>query len=415
MGRPEKNTREEDFTSDGQTEPEEPFKRPKNKKQKKKGEDVSRQLDTDMDAPSSQEVKTGVLTSSSPGGKGAAQNQSEAQNEPILNKIAKQDKIINRALVNLSAITGRNDEAMLEIDSILTAISKMKTIALEADQRNHYLRGKLETTEERLKCCSRPSYAAVAAEAPKDETQQAQESRAIVITAKDRGPEEIIHLIKKTVDPVELGIRHTSMRPGRAGVVVTSTDKNSLERLAAHVQGADELVGIEVRQPRGRTFDFKVVGIEQEAAEELANKLIQQNALACTESDLQVKTKYQGRYGITAIITVNGRGYEALRHRSHVNVGWTRCPLYDGIRVMRCTRCPSFTHRTFECTKPGRCAQCSEQGHETGQCRRRPMCLLCRNEGVAEAHWGHSMLSPRCPSYQKKVEDEKQKIISRLN
>lgn len=249
MDDPNRSTREE-LTSDGQTEQQGPFKRPRSKKQKKKAKgEADKQLEIDTDSQYSQEGTTGGTASSSRGRRRAADHQDGAHNESILTRIAKHDKIISTALGNISIITGQNEEATVELDNIITAVSKLKAIALEVDYNHQFLRGKIETTEEQLECGARPSYAAVDAETPKEEEQQkTQKSKAIIISAKDRRPQQIIQLIKKTVDPVGLGIKDTSIRPGKDGVIVASTDASSLEKLANHIQGAQEFQGMEIKQ-----------------------------------------------------------------------------------------------------------------------------------------------------------------------
>ncbi|KAK8781063.1 hypothetical protein V5799_017593 [Amblyomma americanum] len=222
------------------------------------------------------------------------------------------------------------------IDKIINEVCKLKALTMEATHENEFLKGRLAECRAPIQS---PTYAGVTKTI--SEQRQEQETRAIIVTSKERRKEKILEDLKKTMDPMEMDIKDTTMRSGKEGVVIVSTDAPSLEKVAKKIQSDSGLLDLQIHHPKGRRLEMKVVGVDQEMEdEELITRIIFQNNLQCKDKDIEVKAKYKGRYGKTVILTVNKQAYQGLKDKSHVNVGWERCALYDNIFVHKVHQVP---------------------------------------------------------------------------
>ncbi|KAK8779956.1 hypothetical protein V5799_018703 [Amblyomma americanum] len=157
-----------------------------------------------------------------------------------LSKIAVIDKEIFAALVKISTLSGGNEEIGKQVDCIINEVSKLKTLTMKTSHRNKFLMGKLSKESEDKKTSTvSPTYAQ--ALQGNQEPTRPKETKALIISSMTMRQKDIFEVIKNKLDLLTLGIRETSMRPGREGVVVTSTDENSLETLKGHIEGREEL------------------------------------------------------------------------------------------------------------------------------------------------------------------------------
>ena len=88
----------------------------------------------------------------------------------------------------------------------------------------------------------------------------------------------------------------------------------------------------------------------------------------------------------------------------------------DFVSVMRCFNCWGFNHIAKYCGKEERCNRCAGH-HNTKQCKdTKKRCVNCShkietfNDKTIKAD--HEALDKECPSYLKKVEEERRKIQS---
>ncbi|KAK8781305.1 hypothetical protein V5799_017355 [Amblyomma americanum] len=151
----------------------------------------------------------------------------------ILSKIAVIDKEIFTALVKISTLSGGNEEIGKQVDCIINEVSKLKTLTMKTSHSNQFLMGKLsKESEEKKTSTASPTYAQ-ALQGNQEPTTRPKETKALISSTTMR-QKDILEAIKNKFDPLTLGIRETTMRPGREGVVVTSRDQNSLETQGPH-------------------------------------------------------------------------------------------------------------------------------------------------------------------------------------
>lgn len=162
---------------------------------------------------------------------GPRTSEGEEQEESVLTKIGKIGKSITRALLKINTLASGQQGVDHQLDVILNEVSKLKMVTLEANQKCHYLQGKIEEMA-RQNTPNVPTYAQVAtSKTPLQETPARKEEKAIIITSQTERQDQLIRLLKTKVNPMELKIKKACLRPGSEGVIVTSRDEESLNVL----------------------------------------------------------------------------------------------------------------------------------------------------------------------------------------
>ncbi|XP_075531277.1 uncharacterized protein LOC142564241 [Dermacentor variabilis] len=331
----------------------------------------------------------------------------------VLSKLGKAVRAIMKALIKISTISGGNEEVVKQIDSILSERSKMKNIIIEQGQEISYQEGRIKELEKRVEDGKKIENHQPAQEDTQKEA-TTKPSYALVVTSDNMGKKEVETLIKKKIDPLQLGIRDATMKAGREGVILTTTSKEASTKLQKHMQGKVELKNLHIRTPKESRYHIKVIGLEEDMETNgLEKKIIEQNHLQCNPEDMAVKKRWKGRRGDTIVLGLNRRGFAAIKDKNFLNVTWNRCPIFDHIFMPRCTRCAKHGHSSAECQAVRHCVNCGQEGHHQSECENDPYCKVCELEETEEER-DHSMRSWECPVYRAKLETEKRRLLARL-
>lgn len=342
-----------------------------------------------------------------------------------LKKLAKIDKAVMKSLMALVTGTGEQ-EAVL--DRILTEFTRLKSITLEATHEVARLQGVVETYQKERR--EKPTYAEVARQeerligtsAAKDWEEEAREKKekpkvALIVTSETLNTKEIQEIIKKNADPHELGVEDPEMRSGRKGVIITATSKQGLSNLEVLIKTDKELANkLTTTKPKEKLLQVKIVGIQEDISkEDLIKKIIKQNSLKCNPEHLKVNATWRGKQGTTAVIALHKAAWEGIKDRTHLNIGWTRCIIYDNTFVARCTNCARYGHTARWCqAKEVRCIECGGR-HYYEECRScEQECIACTEEGYLSEEARHSMMALDCPTFLKRKKKEKERIIQQL-
>ncbi|KAL1485606.1 hypothetical protein MTO96_031823 [Rhipicephalus appendiculatus] len=84
----------------------------------------------------------------------------------------------------------------------------------------------------------------------------------------------------------------------------------------------------------------------------LPARIMNQNSLEGLPEDIVVKKTWPGRRGKTVILALHRNGIKALGGRAALNIGWSRCPVFDIFFWPRCTRCATHGHIAPDCNDP---------------------------------------------------------------
>ncbi|KAL1477410.1 hypothetical protein MTO96_035758 [Rhipicephalus appendiculatus] len=200
--------------------------------------------------------------------------------EQILRKMSKIDRSFMKALLSLAA-GAEDNEALL--DKLLTEFSKLKSLTLDVTHEVARLQGIITSTQE--KKTEEAAYAAKVTgqnqghepgeEVPDFFDQQEREKGksdtklALIVTSDKLGKDEIRRIIKRRVDPHELGVPEPEMLPGKEGVVVMASWRKAVQRLEDFIEEDEELrAKLTTRQSKGKSLEVKVIGIDEDLGNE---------------------------------------------------------------------------------------------------------------------------------------------------
>ncbi|KAH9366637.1 hypothetical protein HPB48_018556 [Haemaphysalis longicornis] len=182
-------------------------------------------------------------------------------------------------------------------------------------------------------------------------------------------------MIKRNVDPCQLGLRNARLRKTKEGVIASSTSAEGLKRLDEHITKDKNLRDVAARKPWMQLPEFKIVGIEHNIEdEEIVERIVGQNNINAEKEGIELVKTWKGKVSKTAVIKTGKKAYEQTKERKHLYVGWTRCPVFDNTFVPRCVKCARIgdteIHRPADKAE-FRCVRCARRHYY-----KRVLCLL---------------------------------------
>lgn len=342
-------------------------------------------------------------------------------------KMSKFDKAFMKVLLPLAA-GAEDNEALL--DKVLTEFTKLKSITLDATHEVATLQGILTSAQK--KKTEKPTYSQkvtgqIQGKEPREEVvnffdheereREMRHETNLIVTSGHLGKDEIRHIIKRKVDPHKLGVPEPEMRPGKEGVVIMATTGKGLQRLEDFIRKDEELrTKLKTRKPKSKTLEIKVIGIDEGLGnQEISTKIIEQNGLNSTGEGVQVIKTWKGKNGKTAIISLNLQAWQKTKGKTHLNIGWEKCPIFDNTFVPRCNNCAKYGHTQRWCqARSPRCTECGGQ-HHFKECKKEDYeCCTCTGEGTDTDLANHSMMAMDCPTFLRRREQERRKIVNHL-
>lgn len=351
-------------------------------------------------------ARTGALS-------GSSETGNKLEEAPILTRISKADKDMMRALVKIASLVGENTEVQEQLDNVLTAHGEMKNIIMEQTQEISFQKGRI--TELERTPVQNEEGQGVQPKKEDIELEQQKPSYALVVSSGSLERKDVAKLIKEQVDLSKLGIQEATMRPGREGVVITTTSKEAVGKLQTQLQTRAAFQQLQIKKPKEHLYNVKIIGLDEDTdIDTLTENMVKQNCLTCEPTDIKVLKTWKGKRGGTVVLALNRRGVKAMKDKTHVNIGWNRCPVFDHIFLPRCTRCAAHGHSANVCDGPMRCVWCGREGHHSEECRNVARCRVCVEER-RNTDQEHPMMSWDCPVYRDRLDAEKRRILARLN
>lgn len=127
---------------------------------------------------------------------------------------------------------------------------------------------------------------------------------------------------------------------------------------------------------------------------------------------------------LQAIVEIDITSYNIIMNSDdkHLIVGLDRCPVYDGIDLVRCFKCSSFNHSSKFCKADMVCPRCSNN-HSLADCPDSAIdrCINCVNYKALQLKGNqnvnidcnHSSLDKNCVVYQSKLKSLKASIFGK--
>ncbi|KAH9375006.1 hypothetical protein HPB48_023029 [Haemaphysalis longicornis] len=314
-------------------------------------------------------------------------------------------------------------------DSLLEDFLSMRKVCLDMVEENCRLRGKVEGLTEALAAQGQRhtvGYSKALQKVPTVEyfqtakTTEEQPTGTLILTAANLKPAVLENLIKRNVDPCQLGLRNVKLRQNKEGVIVSSTSAEGLKRLEEHITKDKNLRDVAARKPRVQLPEFNIVGIEDNIEyEEIVERIVGQNNINAGKEDIERMNTWKKKSGKTAVIKTGKKAYEQMKKRKQIYVGWTCCPVFDNTFVPRFVKCARMGHTEIYCPVDKaefRWVRCA-RSHYYKHCNAAEECCASCLElpDVTEEDAYHTIMSFQCPVYLLKKKEILQRILVQMD
>ncbi|XP_023215809.1 uncharacterized protein LOC111618501 [Centruroides sculpturatus] len=269
-----------------------------------------------------------------------------------------------------------------------------------------------------------PSYSDVLKQGNKQPQKdlQSKPEYTVLVYSKDKesSSEQTKALLTSKVRPKTLGIGVKRVRKIKnGGVAIDLCGWNDMAILSEALTKVKEFETIEKKRNLPLV---KIVSVPKSITKEsLLENIFEQNfPIACEltreEFDERIKIKFpinqRNTEYVSWVLEVAVDLREIMQREGKINLGWTRCPVFDYILVKRCYKCLAFGHFARDCrSEKNTCSHCGE-AHLFKNCKKKEEIATCANcVRQKRGNHDHNTLDKRCPIYLQEVE----KIIKRTN
>nr|XP_054922508.1 uncharacterized protein LOC129382492 [Dermacentor andersoni] len=331
-------------------------------------------------------------------------NMEVRESERHLKRVMEIDENFIKAMMEVKQDSPSTREAL---DAILHEFQNMKALALQTIEHNAYLTGKAEVE-------SKGGTYSKALSAGGEQNRNMQGSQRALIIKDLTGtgnPQQEIRAKLNNFEPAEFGLVDVEVKNIKDGVAVVSTKVEDLRSLESGLKANQETCHFSTRISEGLSPEVKIVGVDLGLNEnEIPERIIQQNNLTGNEEDVKIVwvTKKESSKSVTLRISNRELANEMVK-RGHVNIGWSRCRVYENVLVSKCSRCARFGHIEKQCrSREVRCTECGG-AHYYNECQAATKsCPVCKEKGFN--YKKHSMWDATCLAFDEAYESQRRRL-----
>ena len=234
--------------------------------------------------------------------------------------------------------------------------------------------------------------------------------------------EEVRATLKKLVKPAEIGLKVRRLTNIRNGVVVEAETEEGAANLMK--QTSLQEAGLKVEKPSKKKPIIMIYDVSADLNEvEIKSDVFSRNFHGCDikeedfNEEFSVRHKYKDvrsagrRNHIVVECSVRVRNW--LRSKEKIFIEWQACRVKDYVDVARCFKCQRYGHIAKHCNSVKPCCSCCAGEHDNKDCPNKDKknsvcCANCKREGRPNTK--HDAASKLCPSYEKAVKRQNEKI-----
>lgn len=234
----------------------------------------------------------------------------------------------------------------------------------------------------------------------------------VVQPKKSQKSDETKSDLTKNIDPKSIRICNIRNIP-KGGIAINCSSKEEMNKLKdVAVQKMGEKYN--VRIPDDMKLKIKITGMSENLSdEELIENITVQNEFM-KNGKVKVVKIYENirNKSFEAIIEVNKDDYNKLLDEQNINIGWSRCKVYEYVNVSRCFKCCGYNHRSAVCKNNLTCIKCGGN-HFIKDCKASTsVCINCKiavDKFKIKLDIFHQANSSKCPVLIKKLDDARKR------
>lgn len=235
-----------------------------------------------------------------------------------------------------------------------------------------------------------------------------QHSAVLIIKSHEKNVNDadIVKQIKDTIDPYDLNISITNTRKIKNGLLVNCDNQDMLNKLKSNlINRAPDKFSVS----EGKKFNprIKIHRLDKDVlnGSDFINKLINNNGLNCSPSDIKIVTTQDRKTHANVVIEVPPSVHKIIMSSGRVFAGWKSCAVYDHFSIPRCFKCSRYGHIRTECkSEHNICPTCA--GHHEDCQSEDTQCINCiefNKQNKASVLVNHSVRDRDCHVYKTKV------------
>ncbi|XP_029837418.2 uncharacterized protein LOC115321354 [Ixodes scapularis] len=256
-------------------------------------------------------------------------------------------------------------------------------------------------------------------ETPKQDDNEQEKKYTLLVTTKGSQEKDdhikVGNLLKKSIDPADVGLTDVRLKPIRGGLAITTNSKEAIDKLERKInETKDTREKLEYKKPKERNPQISITQVERELTEEEITKaIIHQNKIEAGEDEIKIIQTFRTNNGTnTQIIELSANAFRQLINRKRLLIGWTSCPVRENIYVPRCLNCSSYGHTQRQCQNRATCPECAGQHRHQEYEVITVKCKACSNSNEkfeSQFDTNHKFTDPLCPTYKAQVERIRQR------
>ncbi|KAH8036895.1 hypothetical protein HPB51_006956 [Rhipicephalus microplus] len=312
-------------------------------------------------------------------------------------------------------------QASQHLRGLLDEFQKVKEIALQVVEKNAYLEGRVrelaKTKPAEIRTFVEVTRTNLANKGRDGENRSTPSERKAVLLV--RAPEdeeetssgEVRERLVRHFDSITLGLKNVVLRPIRGGVAVTTTSATAVKKLQDRIREHEQTKQFETKIVDAAEPEIRLISVDRKVdSKDISRILLEQNEIERAVEDIEVvwRTERQSGSHVTLRISNIGLAKEILQ-KQRVNIGWSRCRVFENVYLPKCTYCTRLGHREGKCyAKKACCTECGGN-HYYKDCREEgKSCPLCVDAGKEAVD--HSMWDGPCPTFEDRYQRRRREL-----
>ncbi|KAJ8934071.1 hypothetical protein NQ314_013609, partial [Rhamnusium bicolor] len=177
------------------------------------------------------------------------------------------------------------------------------------------------------------------------------DTEAIVIKAGAASYAELVKSVKKSVDPVMMGVEIKALRKTRAGEMLVVTNRGGAEPLRKEI--AEKVADAQIKNVSNAGKTLHISGIDITTTKEDVEGSIAAALTNEGKENINVKALRPTRNGSQiATVTIPTVEADTLIKEGKIRIGWVVCRVRPRVEVTRCINCLKLGHNVTQCKEP---------------------------------------------------------------